>query len=288
MFFLLDLLPPSSESLCVFVVWTQFEQKWQKQPMYDTCVFDANVALIFLMSCVACLTSRSCAGFDATLVPGDGQGSETCAEVGACDRCNACFGLSLCRSHPTLRSCWCYVDAMFFRLSFSSFFFATFCGSHFHWRKAHARANRVIQLLRTWAQSADEEQEAFVCEVYTSHSLIYTSRKLLLYIKEWLECWVFAVPVCPRHDMVGQTKTAEIHLRIFRNMFSTSYRSWHLPGATYRGTETDKDLSTAVFAPGRKLWSLFRTMTSFLFWGAFAATTIKDILSHTFCILRFG
>ena len=73
--------------------------------MYDTCVFDANVALIFLMSCVACLTSRSCAGFDATLVPGDGQGSETCAEVGACDRCNACFGLSLCRSHPTLRSC---------------------------------------------------------------------------------------------------------------------------------------------------------------------------------------
>lgn len=77
---------------------------------------------------------------------------------------------------------------MFFRLSSSSFFFAAFWGSHFHWRKAHSRANRVIQLLRTWAQSADEEQEAFVCEVYTSHSLIYTSRKLLLSIEEWLEC----------------------------------------------------------------------------------------------------
>ena len=57
-------------------------------------MFWRHVALISLMSCVACLTSRSCAGFDATLVPEDGQGSETCAEVGACDSCNACFGLS--------------------------------------------------------------------------------------------------------------------------------------------------------------------------------------------------
>ena len=57
-------------------------------------MFWRHVALISLMSCVACLTRSSCAGFDATLVPEDGQGSETCAEVGACDSCNACFGLS--------------------------------------------------------------------------------------------------------------------------------------------------------------------------------------------------